>query len=323
MTMGELLDRWMEVRRTEGKVRGPTLLGYRILIDKHLRPRLDAVPLKRFTEPLAQEVIDAIARAATASVAQRAAFLLSMVCDQALTWKLLVRNPLKAVTRPHVERGRGARENVWSEDEARAFLAATQGDPLYPLFAIALNTGLRAGEACALSWDRVDTARGTILIDRTWTRTEDNRLFISEMDDTKTRAARRLLRVSDAVLAVLRDVRADQRRRGLVTPWVFDDLTGTGAPRKPWALADRTRNRARKHGLPAINFHGLRHTFATAMLARGVPPVTVQHYLGHAKASTTQDTYGHVLPAMHLVILDAVVDAFGAPPASDATTTGA
>ena len=45
-------------------------------------------------------------------------------------------------------------------------------------------------------------------------------------------------------------------------------------------------------------FHDLRHTFATVLLAKGTHPKVVQEMLGHANISQTIDTYSHVLPDM-------------------------
>ena len=51
-----------------------------------------------------------------------------------------------------------------------------------------------------------------------------------------------------------------------------------------------------KAGLPKIRFHDLRHTSASLMLNRNLPPIAISRRLGHAKPSTTLDIYGHLLP---------------------------
>ena len=52
-------------------------------------------------------------------------------------------------------------------------------------------------------------------------------------------------------------------------------------------------------GLPQVRFHDLRHTAASIMLNRNVPPLVVSRILGHSKPSTTLDIYGHLIPIMH------------------------
>ena len=47
---------------------------------------------------------------------------------------------------------------------------------------------------------------------------------------------------------------------------------------------------------PDMRFHDLRHTAATHMLANGIDPLTVSRRLGHTRASTTLDTYAHMVP---------------------------
>ena len=49
-------------------------------------------------------------------------------------------------------------------------------------------------------------------------------------------------------------------------------------------------------GLKGINFHALRHTFATRALEAGMDVKVLSSILGHAQASTTLNLYGHALP---------------------------
>ena len=54
----------------------------------------------------------------------------------------------------------------------------------------------------------------------------------------------------------------------------------------------------KKHQLPDANLHGLRHSYATALIAAGVSAKVVQHRLGHSDVSITLNTYTHVIPSM-------------------------
>lgn len=55
---------------------------------------------------------------------------------------------------------------------------------------------------------------------------------------------------------------------------------------------------ATRAGLPSLTLHGLRHSYATAGLAAGVPVKVMSERLGHANTAITSDLYQHVLPAM-------------------------
>jgi hypothetical protein len=53
-----------------------------------------------------------------------------------------------------------------------------------------------------------------------------------------------------------------------------------------------------KVGLPGIRLHDVRHSYATAALAAGIPAKIVSERLGHANVQITLDTYSHVIPGL-------------------------
>ncbi len=71
-----------------------------------------------------------------------------------------------------------------------------------------------------------------------------------------------------------------------------------GSPIGPRKLQKAFKRALGAAGLPDIRFHDLRHTAATHMLANGVDVLTVSRRLGHTKASTTLDIYGHAIPGL-------------------------
>ena len=54
----------------------------------------------------------------------------------------------------------------------------------------------------------------------------------------------------------------------------------------------------RAAGLPRIRLHDVRHSYASAALAAGIPAKVVSERLGHATIAITMDTYSHVLPGL-------------------------
>lgn len=54
----------------------------------------------------------------------------------------------------------------------------------------------------------------------------------------------------------------------------------------------------RKHRLPSVRFHDLRHAHATLLLLQGIHPKIVSERLGHSSIGITLDTYSHVLPTI-------------------------
>jgi integrase len=76
----------------------------------------------------------------------------------------------------------------------------------------------------------------------------------------------------------------------------------TGQPLDPTKVSRRFKAACRAAGVRTVRFHDLRHTFATHLAASGQPLRTIQEFLGHADAKTTQ-IYAHYAPSAHEVAM--------------------
>lgn len=180
----------------------------------------------------------------------------------------------------------------------------------YPFFLTLLQTGMRRGEAAALTWDRVflDARKPYVLVAANYSTVAQrlNRLGKRQyagdgMVTTKTNRERKI-RLSRELAAVLREMARTRRavafkERRHASPLVF---TRPRAPRPVlWLTVDRVFNA----GMIAIGarhenhtVHSLRDTFATVHLERGTALAWVSEMLGHSKRSTTLDRYTKWVP---------------------------
>ena len=63
--------------------------------------------------------------------------------------------------------------------------------------------------------------------------------------------------------------------------------------------------------LPRLTFHGLRHSCASLLVARGVHPRIVMETLGHSRSAMTMEVYAHVSPSVQREAADAMDEMFG------------
>jgi integrase len=165
-------------------------------------------------------------------------------------------------------------------------------DSFYGVFYRTLiDTGLRPGETCALTWADVDFARGTIAVQRTVTRGKDGEAILAEPKTTKSRRTVPLLGgLRDELLRHL----DWQRERNLdATGYVFTNTEGR--PLRPWTFSTRDLDTTllRAGIAKPVTLYGLRHTFATLHVAAGTPLKVVSDVLGHANIQQTANTYMH------------------------------
>jgi integrase len=85
-----------------------------------------------------------------------------------------------------------------------------------------------------------------------------------------------------------------------------------GEPQQPNSIGHAWDRFLAAVDLPRIRFHDLRHSHATAMLARNIHPKIVSERLGHSRVALTLDTYSHVLPGMQEEAAAAIDAAFSA-----------
>jgi len=188
---------------------------------------------------------------------------------------------------------------VWSPQQLRTFLDHVRDDRLYAAWLLLATTGMRRGEVAGLRWVDVDLDAGRVSPRRPRV-VVNHEVIVSE---PKTAKGRRSIALDPATVAALRDHRRWQLEDRLaVGPrWEDAGLVFTwpdGRPLHPERFSRWFEQHTRAAGLPKIRLHDVRHSYATAALAAGVPAKVVSERLGHANIAITMDTYSHVLPGL-------------------------
>ena len=171
-------------------------------------------------------------------------------------------------------------------------------DRFYPLFLLALTTGMRPGEYEALQWKDVDFQSRTVTVQRSLNNKR-------EIQETKTAKSRRNIQMIPALSRVLAEHKRRQAEYRLASTEEYEDkdlvfATSTGEPLHHRNLVRRHFKRIlERAGLPNnLRLYDLRHSCATLLLANGVNPKIVQEILGHSSPTLTLAVYSHVTPNM-------------------------
>lgn len=205
---------------------------------------------------------------------------------------------------------RDIEHNVYTQDELDVFLDVAKQTNLiiYTYFKLLSSTGLRKGEALALTWSDIDLINNTISINKTLTYGIGNKLMVNS---PKTKQSKRTVPLSANLKQTLLDYRKGQK---IVSDKIFHTYQGNYlALSKPTQWLNRVyakdhelneeyakqykldENYVLNKDLKHITIHGFRHTFATLLIENtNVKPKTVQMLLGHANVQMTLDIYTHV-----------------------------
>jgi integrase len=197
---------------------------------------------------------------------------------------LIERSPCQFVKLPRIDNDHSVVRPLTPDDVRR--IATAVDDRFYALIIVMSQLGLRIGEACGLTWDRVDLVNRSVVIDRQMVTPSKGSPVLGP---PKTKSSNRRLPLSQTA----HDALVQHRQKYPPGPagLVFTSSRGNGLGRTTFGGV--FRDAARKVGIEATS-HDLRHHCASLLIGAGCPVTTVQHFLGHKNASETLDTYAHL-----------------------------
>ena len=295
-TVESFLHQWLR-DYAETHVRQRTLEGYRGNLDRYIIPALGSIALKKLAARHIQSFeSDGLRRGLSAQTVLHC----HRIIFQALRWGVkmgaLSRNVAEAVSPPRPQR-KEAQTLDW--EGVRKFLEATRTSSYYPLFLVALLTGLRRSELLALRWQDVDLESGTLPVSRSLVKLKTGKMIMAAPKSGRPR----VIHLPLGVMACLRRLRGVQGAHlaTLAQPITRDTLVfahADGRPYTPDVVSRAFGLAARKAGMRGLRFHEMRHTHASLMLAAGVHLKLVSERLGHSGIGITGDLYSHVLPGL-------------------------
>ena len=145
---------------------------------------------------------------------------------------------------------------------------------------LALYTGIRIGELCALDWSDITDE---IRISKTLYRIKRGNKTVLEIAEPKTVSSNRIIPIPDCI----KDYVEQFRSQGSVLK------TRNGTRVEPRLLQLTFEKFVTECGLPKTNFHALRHTFATRCVEAGFDIKSLSEILGHTDVKTTLNKYVH------------------------------
>lgn len=177
-----------------------------------------------------------------------------------------------------------------SEKLLKAILERLDRTPTYYLLLLALTTGMRFGEIVGLTRNDFDFENNMINIDKTWGYTKRmNRGFT----ETKNEESIRKITVDPETMTIFKkwfeSIPDNIKRLVFYSPTSKYHVISNAVANKVLSnLIDRLK-------IKKITLHGLRHTYASIQLYKGVSVYSVSEHLGHADIATTMSVYTHIV----------------------------
>lgn len=278
-------DEWMKTTvKTTNK---PSEVRTKISILKnHLLPFFGVVLLKGITPLLIEQYKTLkIKQGLTAKTVNNHLTILKRCLRVALEWGRLESMPKTALLKTTSQR-----LDFLSPSESKQLIQGYHEPMWREMLLLALRTGLRLGELCALDWQDIDFQNKQLAV---------NRSIVRGIVGTPKSGKPRYIPLTDEVCKAIYERR---QRKG----FVFH--RGNGEPLTDRMASNAIQRACKQSGVRCIGWHTLRHTFASRLVSEGVALNVVQVLLGHSTIAMTM-RYAHLAPSATRVAIDVLEQA--------------
>lgn len=309
ITLDEWYEKWLTIHKYK-VIRANTKRHYVQVYQKHIKPTFGNQKLIKITQLQIRGLLKELdEQGYQFETKNKVRILLLDMFNKAMIDDFVLKNPAKGIK---IVRDEEKDIRVLTPEEQAAFFECCKGTFYDSLFTVAVSTGLRPGELCALTWDDIDWEKMEIRVTKTllYQKLEGDVQKTFHIGPPKTKSSIRNVPINRQCSLALKKQRMQKNVVAMKTPKKplvgFEDLLFTtkyNTPINAEIYCDAILRIVNEINLmrdvleefEIFSGHCFRHTFATRCFEAGIQPKTVQQYLGHANLQMTMDLYTHVL----------------------------
>lgn len=289
MKYSELLDLWIKEKHME--IRSSSYNNYLYTIKNRISPELGDCDISAITRKMLQDLIIKQSVRLKQETVINITKVLSQSFKYALENEYILKNPYRDIKVP---KDKCVKElKVFKAEDIEKILSVRgYSKQKKDIVNLAYRTGMRIGEILALKWEDINFEQNFLTVKRTLSSYSNGH---AEICEPKTKYSRRRIDLDNITMEMFKAMEHNGE-------FIFCKNDGTMLSRQ--SVYQTFKRMCKAANVTYHSFHSLRHTHASILLAANVHPKIVQERLGHAKISTTMDTYSHLIPGMQQVAVD-------------------
>lgn len=276
ITVAQVMNEWLDSNKAQIKI--SSYQKYKTVIDKHIQSELGFLEVQYMTKLTVQQYAESLLeKGLSKTTVNDSLIILSMGLSFAQE-KYNIHVPKVSLLKNQPKEMR-----VLTVEEQNVLVKyLLWKDDVYSFgMLLALFTGIRIGELCALTWD--DIFESTISINKTVQRIKKGNATEVVLLPPKTKSSVRTIPIPQELSTLI------NKRRSYGNVLQQDN----GKPVEPRLLQIKFKKYTSECGIDNINFHALRHSFATRCIEIGFDVKTLSEILGHSDVKTTLNKYVH------------------------------
>lgn len=296
MTLIKLIDEWL-YENHKNNIKERTLLRYESLIKHHfidneivgknvddINPR----DIQRYINRLREKTSTRTGNNLSSSSINTIIAILKLVFDYGNDFEITSNNPMQRIKRLKTNKINEIKSFTRDEQiKIENYIEKVNNDENFGII-LTLYTGLRLGELLALTWKDINLKNGILYVTKTQYKIKEKDKWIDRVSTPKTNNSIREIPLPSFLKDKLKELKKNKRSSRVVS-------RNDGSRLDEKTFIYRYHQILKKSHVRILNFHCLRHTFATRALENKIDIKTLSEILGHANASTTLNIYAHSL----------------------------
>lgn len=291
------LDEWLIYIKPQ--VKESTFIRYKNIVYNHLKPTIGKLTLSRINTGYLKNYIGNLLTNGRldnkGGLSPKTVSDITMIVKESLKYIISCGETIDCNYESLKIKSKSHREmTVLSKEEEQKLVSALMENKSLTKIGILLSlyTGIRIGELCALKWEDVSFDENLIIIRKTMQRLQKDSIQSKNEAKTyiliskpKSQCSNRQIPLPSFLSVILQEYKGDKSHFILTnSPYSFIE---------PRTLQNQFKRILRQIDLRDVNYHSLRHTFATRCVEAGFDIKSLSEILGHSSVKITLDKYVH------------------------------